>query len=81
MKRSSDKHTVLRGGDFTLASNPDTARMTYDLTDHMFCRMAMAALLQGLDIHLAAADRPFCYIIRPDVRRYRGRGLAKPVKK
>ena len=47
-----------------------------DVADHVLGGVSGRRLLEVLHVHLAAADRPLGDVVRPDVRRHRGRGLA-----
>ena len=47
-----------------------------DVADHVLGGVSGRRLLEVLHVHLAAADRPLGDVVRPDVRRHGGRGLA-----
>ena len=50
--------------------------LPYDVADHVLGGVSGRRLLEVLHVHLAAADRPLGDVVRPDVRRHGGRGLA-----
>lgn len=79
MERSSDKETVLLGGDLALSPDPDAARMADDLADHVLGRVPRR--LQVLHVRLPPADRPFRDVVRPDVGGHRSRSLTVTGKK
>lgn len=68
--------TELARGDLALSADTDTAGVPDDLAHHVF-------RLRGRRVRVLLplpANRPFCDVIRPDVRRYAGWCLAKTEK-
>ena len=76
MELAADEEAVLPGGDLALAADADAAGVADDVADHVLGRVAGRSLLQVLHVHLAPADRPLGYVVRPDVGRHRGGGFA-----
>lgn len=74
---SFDKVAMLAGGDDTLSMDAYTAGVRNHLARHVLRRVARASRRWAPIYHRLAADRPFCYVVRPFVRRYRSRGFAK----
>ena len=76
MELAADEEAVLSRGDLALAADADAAGVADDVADHVLGRVAGRRLLQVLHVHLAPADRPLGYVVRPDVGRHRGGGFA-----
>ena len=73
MEDSLDEITEFFSCNLTLAPDPDAAGMSNDLADHM---LGLAGRSVRVLLSLPA-DGPLGDVVRPDVGRHTGRGLAE----
>ena len=67
MKCSSEKVAVLLGGDFTLSSDSDAARMADDFANHVLgCRMPTGLQIL-LNVGFPPANGPLGNVVWPNV--------------
>ena len=77
MKRASHEHAVFLGGDLALPSDPNAARVSDDLADHVLGGVRPRGRgVQVGHVRLAPADGPLGDVIGPDVGGHASGGLA-----